>query len=139
MWYCLYYLVRLILVIINHLKIIYEKITPPLTKILPVLILFALSVVSCQKKFEMNTPSKPEEVRFPQTAKEEHTVSILKEVGKILQEIYKSPKPYFEVNAAIYSEYYEDERVLLKDLLFPEINPLYHLFSSLGHPTLQIE
>jgi hypothetical protein len=43
----------------------------------------------------------------------------------MLKEIYKKPKAYHEVNAAIYSEYYEDESVLLKDLLTPQTSPLY--------------
>ena len=31
----------------------------------------------------------------------------------------------YEVNATIFSEYYEDERVLLKDLLYHEFSPIY--------------
>jgi hypothetical protein len=52
-------------------------------------------------------------------------VLVLKEVSSILQEVYVEPKAYYEVNAAIYSEYYEDESVLLKDLLFPDLSNLY--------------
>ncbi len=39
--------------------------------------------------------------------------------------MYKDPTAYREVNATIYSGYYEDERVLLKDLLFPDNSKLY--------------
>lgn len=82
---------------------------------------------SCQKRFDVNTQTQPqhEDVRLPQTPKEKHTVAVLQEVGNILIKVYQNPKPYFEVNAAIYSDYYNDERVLLKDLLFPQISQLY--------------
>lgn len=39
--------------------------------------------------------------------------------------MYKDPIALYEVNAAIYSEFYEDETVLLKDLLYPEWSRLY--------------
>jgi hypothetical protein len=49
----------------------------------------------------------------------------LKDVSSILLEVYKDPIALYEVNAAIYSEFYEDETVLLKDLLYPEWSRLY--------------
>lgn len=67
----------------------------------------------------------PEEVTFASTQKERERVEVLKEVSSILREVYQNPKAYYEVNAAIYSEYYADERVLLKDLLFPKLSPIY--------------
>lgn len=57
--------------------------------------------------------------------KQKQTVEVLKEVSTILKDVYQNPKAYYEVNAAIYSDYYADERVLLKDLLFPETSTLY--------------
>ncbi len=62
---------------------------------------------------------------FPNEKKDIEKVSLLREVSNILKEVYKDPKAYREVNAAIYSGYYEDERVSLKDLLFPETSELY--------------
>ena len=50
---------------------------------------------------------------------------ISKEVASILEKVYRDPDAYYEVNAAIYSSYYEDERVPLRDLLFPETSGLY--------------
>jgi hypothetical protein len=49
----------------------------------------------------------------------------LKDVSRILLEVYKDPIALYEVNAAIYAEFYEDETVLLKDLLYPEWSRLY--------------
>ncbi|RPD44212.1 hypothetical protein [Paracnuella aquatica] len=66
--------------------------------------------------------SKPE---FPTTEVMKNRVSLLKEVSEVLKKVYEHPKAYYEVNATILSGHYEDERVLLKDLLFPETSPLY--------------
>ncbi|MBL7859831.1 MAG: hypothetical protein JNJ65_01635 [Cyclobacteriaceae bacterium] len=46
---------------------------------------------------------------------------------RVLRKIYKDRNVIEEVNAAIASDYYEDERVLLKDLLNPENSPIYQL------------
>ena len=47
--------------------------------------------------------------------------------------MYQNPKAFYEVVATIYSGYYNDERVLLRDLLFPENSPIYKMekFKSL--------
>jgi hypothetical protein len=81
-------------------------------------------VFSCKKQVEL-TIRQGEKVRVPETQQEKRTVAILEEVGDILGKVYQNPKAFQEANAAIYSEYYEDERVLLKDLLFPEVSRLY--------------
>ncbi|MEP7256987.1 MAG: hypothetical protein ABI687_01330, partial [Flavitalea sp.] len=52
-------------------------------------------------------------------------IDLNREIAAILERIYYYPEVYYEVNAAIYSGYYEDERVLIKDLLFPQISGLY--------------
>ena len=80
---------------------------------------------SCQNEFKNDPPGKINTDRLPETQKEKETVTIIKQVGEILKKVYNDPKAYFEVNATIYSNYYEDERVLLKDLLFPETSTLY--------------
>jgi hypothetical protein len=51
-------------------------------------------------------------------------------------EVYKNPVALFEVNAAIYSVYYSDETVLLKDLLYPEASKIYNSgkFKSINAP-----
>lgn len=78
----------------------------------------------------------PEEVKFPTTPKELHQVQINKDVADILKYVYQDRKAYYEVNAAIYSEYYDDESVMLRDLLFPETSPLYKMesFKKYGSP-----
>ncbi|MBX2900850.1 MAG: hypothetical protein KF775_14455 [Cyclobacteriaceae bacterium] len=47
------------------------------------------------------------------------------EITRALRAIYQDPEIVQEVNAAILTGYYADESVLLKDLLAPEISPLY--------------
>lgn len=70
-----------------------------------------------------------EDAKFPTTPQELHQVEINKDVADILKYVYQDPKAYYEVNAAIYSEYYDDESVMLRDLLFPETSPLYQFES----------
>lgn len=86
------------------------------------LFLFTSLISSCRK--ELNTHSFNDS-EIPITDEEKHQVAFLKEVGKVLEDVYQDPYAFYEVNAAIYSEYYTDESVLLKDLLFPEASPLY--------------
>lgn len=95
------------------------------------------ALFSCRKETQVKNeiPEIPkQEIVLPQTTKEKQTVAIINDVAKILEIIYQDPKVYFEVDAAIYSEYYNDERVLLKDLLFPESSELYKTqkFKKLG-------
>ena len=86
--------------------------------------MFSLFLNSCKKETALNPNSN-----FPDnpilTQQERKLAMLNKEVARILQEVYKDPAAYREVNATIYSGYYEDERVLLKDLLFPEYSSLY--------------
>ncbi|MBC7383633.1 MAG: hypothetical protein H7296_11695 [Bacteroidia bacterium] len=42
-----------------------------------------------------------------------------------MEVVYRDPAAFREVNATVFSGFYEDERVLLKDLLFPEFSPVY--------------
>lgn len=97
--------------------------------------LLLLALVACQK-----TPSltnAPADIRYPATAAEKTTVATLLEVASVLREVYKDPNALREVNAAVYSHYYEDESVLLNDLLHPETSALYQstAFQSFGITT----
>ena len=85
--------------------------------------LFMLIVLSvaCKKDIVADVIQPGE----PASEVDRHAVAILKEVGDILEEVYRDPAAIDEVNATIYSGFYEDERVLLKDLLFPETSQLY--------------
>lgn len=97
-----------------------------LSKIIYVLAGTAIILFSCKKDLHVKNELKADEqVTFPQDESEKLTVAVISEVGTILKEVYKNPKAYYEVCAAIYSGYYSDERVLLKDLLFPERSRLY--------------
>jgi hypothetical protein len=96
---------------------------PPRTRAVIYLLAGTFFLASCQKDIKFR--SENEETIFANTPKEKETVEVLKEVSAVLEEVYQKPKAYYEANAAIYSEYYADERVLLKDLLFPETSPLY--------------
>jgi len=80
---------------------------------------------SCQKEMVEKNEPVASDALFPQTFQQKQTVAVLKEVATILETVYQNPKALYEVNAAIYSGYYEDETVLLKDLLFPEKSELY--------------
>lgn len=81
-------------------------------------------MTSCKKEIAQAGPEVPNPI-FPTTDAMKERVALLKDVSKMLKVVYQDPKAYYEVNAAILSGYYEDERVLLKDLLFPETSPLY--------------
>ncbi|MBL7737854.1 MAG: hypothetical protein JNK14_01460 [Chitinophagaceae bacterium] len=78
---------------------------------------------SCKK--ELSNQSAVSEIRFPTTSIEKLRVEAIKEVTSILKRIYKDPNVVYEVNSAIKSEYYTDERVLLRDLLTPDKSPVY--------------
>ena len=98
-------------------------------KILTVCSLF-IFFYACKKE---NSEIPPPEVLTTAQAKR---VNVLKDVSTILLEVYKDPVALFEVNAAIYSEYYADETVLLKDLLYPEASKIYtsEKFKSIKAP-----
>ena len=78
--------------------------------------LLSITFLSCRKN--LNQDDDPSAI-FPTTEEEKNQVALIKEVASILETVYQDPYAYYEVNTTIYSEYYDDERVLLKDLLFP--------------------
>lgn len=61
----------------------------------------------------------------PESDYQRSVSAITKEVSEVLTEVYADHKALMEVNAAIASGYYTDERVLLKDLIFPSQSLLY--------------
>ena len=80
-------------------------------------------MVSCKKNLEpMVQPAEQVPINDPQLA---GRAGLNREVARILEDVYQNPKAFYEASAAILSEYYDDESVLLKDLLFPEYSPLY--------------
>lgn len=81
---------------------------------------------SCQKEIK-NTEAPNENIVFPTTDQQKQTVATVKEVSQILKEVYKNRTAFYEACATIYSGYYNDESVLLKDLLFPEKSPIYKM------------
>lgn len=87
-----------------------------------VLYVILMMAVACKKKLGDDHPVIPSPVFSDSRNK---IAAVTKEVSEILEQVYEDDLAYSEVNAAIYSGYYEDERVLLKDLLFPETSDLY--------------
>jgi hypothetical protein len=63
---------------------------------------------------------------------EKARIDVLRDVSSILESVYQDPVALYEVNAAILSEYYADEQVLLRDLLYPESSQLYNSSSFLS-------
>ena len=82
--------------------------------------LFSISIVlfSCRKSIAYDPPPVI-------SADSGGIVGIIKEVAEILQEVYRDDAAYQEVNNAIASGYYVDERILLEDLLYPSKSALY--------------
>jgi hypothetical protein len=78
---------------------------------------------SCQKEIQHATPKSETTISLSQVQQDQ--IALTKEVTDLLKNVYQDPKALYEVCAAIYSGYYKDERVLLKDLLFPETSPIY--------------
>ncbi|RXK57506.1 hypothetical protein ESA94_20870 [Lacibacter luteus] len=91
---------------------------------LQIVLLFLVFFNSCKKDFKSNTIPE-QKATFPTTEKDIQNVKIVTAISGLLKEVYKNKLAFYEVNAAIYSGYYEDERVHLKDLLFPEASELY--------------
>lgn len=85
--------------------------------------LMCILIVSCKKNVEEINVDNADDI-LP--AAYEKTVALNKEVARVLESVYQDPKAVYEVSAAVLSEYYEDESVLLKDLLFPGNSALYN-------------
>ncbi|RYG49790.1 MAG: hypothetical protein EOO01_12120 [Chitinophagaceae bacterium] len=84
-------------------------------------ILAAAYLIGCKKQNAIiPSPTTPAADQYQLSVR-----AITKEVSEVLADVYADHRALMEVNAAIASGYYEDERVLLKDLLFPESSDLY--------------
>lgn len=86
------------------------------------LYVICLLIISCKK----NTGNEPSEISTSRIPDNRSRIAALtKEVAEVLQQVYADIGSCNEVFAAIFSGYYEDERVLLKDLLNPAGSELY--------------
>lgn len=82
-------------------------------------------LTACKKDFTPVAEKENNTAVFPTAQKDQQRVAVIKEVADILKVVYSKPKAVQEVVATIRTEYYVDERVLLKDLLTPETSPVY--------------
>ena len=80
--------------------------------------------IKVEKKTSLNFPERGS-LRAPSSPEEIKNVEEVNFITPILLEVYKNPLARREVNAAIYSGYYIDESVMLKDLLEYERSPIY--------------
>jgi hypothetical protein len=89
---------------------------------------FLLMLFSCFKDQELVADKPIVDFVDPSVVKTEEdkqNARAIIQITKALRKIYKDPKVVEEVNAAIATGYYADERVLLKDLLNPIESPVY--------------
>ena len=62
---------------------------------------------------------------FPVTPAEKNKAKLHQEFAAILEQVYQNPHAFKEVQAAIWSGYYADERIMLRDLLAPGLSPVF--------------
>lgn len=90
--------------------------------------IFFFILCSCKKSVQTLTTSNLEKnypKREASTAKEIQIVQDIKKITPVLMELYKNKDVLEEINSAISSRYYQEEQVLLSDLLYPEKSLLY--------------
>lgn len=92
-------------------------------KNIALLVLCVIVMAACRKHLE-NGPG-PAGAAEAGVSRDSLIAGINREIAMILEQVYKHDSAYAEVNAAIRCGFYADERVLLKDLLFPESSELY--------------
>lgn len=117
-------------------RLTYEKFTPPYTfyanRIIVILLLLILSCSTDENLIKeegiVADYVDPEIVKTPEDVKKANTIL---NVTKVLRKIYKDRNVVEEVNAAVATGYYSDERIMLKDLLHPESSPVYQQQSFL--------
>mgnify|MGYP001350214808 CR=1 FL=1 len=81
-----------------------------------------LLIVACRKNLTDNISVATDDQL---SQKQARVAALTKEVARALEEVYRDNRACAEVNAAVLSGYYADERVLLKDLLLPSYSALY--------------
>ncbi len=84
--------------------------------------LMCILIASCKKNVDQNISVVPDD---PGTPAVNERAELNREMAKLIEGVYQDPNAFYEVNAAVASEHYEDETVPLKDLLFPEYSELY--------------
>lgn len=89
--------------------------------VLPIIALgLAMGAVSCQKR-----PSVKVQTHQALTHQQQVLAHRFDQITDIIRKIYRDPKVREEVSLAIFSNYYVDEVVKLKDLLHPDKSPLF--------------
>lgn len=86
--------------------------------------LFAMMIIvlySCRKTIGGTQHAPADDL----TEEQKHVAAVTKEAAAVLELVYHDGAALKEVNAAIFSGYYADQRVPLRDLLFPHQSPLY--------------
>ena len=86
--------------------------------------LLLMTMIACKKKTGEAQPLIVQG-KDTLTESEKQIASLHDEIADILAKVYYNDSAYREVNIAIFSGYYADERVLLWDLLFPGTSGLY--------------
>lgn len=96
------------------------------------LFIISFLYMSCSREVPVPSPgmASPGGQSVPVEPEERALVKRISQVATVLEVIYQDPGVVAEVHAAIGSEYYEDERVLLSDLLYPEKSELYALMAE---------
>src|SRR3546814_18442202 len=94
------------------------------------MLMVSLFYVSCGRQRPQPVATTGGEQHGPVTAAERSLVNRIIDVSAVLQSVYHDPAALAEVNAAIASGYYHDERVLLADLLYTEESSLYHFMTQ---------
>ncbi|HVK97262.1 MAG TPA: hypothetical protein VM368_05560 [Flavisolibacter sp.] len=92
---------------------------------LPACAAFMFLFSSCKKDLIVDQQEPQKMATFPSNEKAINRVAVNRDVFALLKVVYKEKRALNEVKAAILSGFYEDERVLLKDLLYPEHSELY--------------
>lgn len=92
-----------------------------------VFILITISLASSCKKHDAMITEREQsiKIRYPETAEEKQIVSRISEISDILKKVLRNKEANKEVGAIIKGGFYEDERVLIRDLLSPESSPAY--------------
>ncbi|NJL15195.1 MAG: hypothetical protein HC913_20770 [Microscillaceae bacterium] len=80
---------------------------------------------ACEKEFFVPEKEDLLTTTIPQTAEEKLLVKNLGKVAEIFKELYQDENNLRRVNAAILSEAFRDESVLIRDLIDSFTPPIY--------------
>lgn len=93
-------------------------------KYILIIMISGIGLISACKKNSFPVRNGSPETEYPAKS-DAMKIALMKEVSEILEKIYVNDSVYIEVNAAIRCGHYEDERVLLWDLLNPSRSAIY--------------